>query len=258
MEIEKKDITQIKLTELDALDPITIYIEDIEPGRGKLTFECYGKTWTGFWGGTGCDTLIEFLLSCNDDYIANRVWDHANEQEILDYTKLTELVRAEVISNRRLGFIEKGFAREAYDISCWEDCCPKHSYDEWSAPMFIDGDDFKEFIEYGLNEIHIPTCNSHDYNYLLRIIAAIRAAFVKLQEPEIPIVQKRCSRCGESKNPDEFHVRTKSKDGFNAACKSCISNYDEERDTAPHRIERRIKKVAIKNKCSAWVSTPLI
>ncbi len=35
-------------------------------------------------------------------------------------------------------------------------------------------------------------------------------------------VTKRCSKCGETKPLDEFHVRTRSYDGVQAFCKPCM------------------------------------
>jgi len=183
MKIDKQNITKIKLTELKALDPVTVFIEDHEAGKGELTFKCYGKSWSYYWGGMGCNSVIEFFLSCNDDYIANCMWDHSKSQTEFDSDKLGLLVKAQIISYRRDNCIEKDFAREMFDVDSWEEYMPQHSYDDWHCPMFCDEDFFKEFGESCLNNIDIPRCASSDYKYLLRIVAAIREAFVTMKLP---------------------------------------------------------------------------
>lgn len=53
------------------LDPITVIMRDIEPGRGELIIAHYGYAWQAYWGATGHDTLREFLLRVSADYVAN-------------------------------------------------------------------------------------------------------------------------------------------------------------------------------------------
>lgn len=31
------------------LDPIRVTLDDIEPGRGRITVECYGRAWASYW-----------------------------------------------------------------------------------------------------------------------------------------------------------------------------------------------------------------
>jgi hypothetical protein len=55
------------------LDPITVIIQDVASGKGRLTVECFGSAWSGFWGATGCETLIEFITQANPGYIAGKM-----------------------------------------------------------------------------------------------------------------------------------------------------------------------------------------
>ncbi len=50
---------------------------------------------------------------------------------------------------------------------------------------------------------------------------------------------KKCTRCGEEKPFSEFQKRKASKDGLNAACKKCLSDYDKSRAMLPHRVKAR-------------------
>lgn len=53
------------------LDPITVIMRDIEPGRGELIVVHYGCAWSAHWGATGTGTLREFLRRVSADYVAN-------------------------------------------------------------------------------------------------------------------------------------------------------------------------------------------
>ncbi len=50
---------------------------------------------------------------------------------------------------------------------------------------------------------------------------------------------KICSRCGFEQELGQFQVRRASTDGYTAACKSCLSEYDRSRASQPHRVEAR-------------------
>ena len=43
MKINITTVTKIHLTDLDRLDPVGVILEDLEPRKGKLTIDCYGK-----------------------------------------------------------------------------------------------------------------------------------------------------------------------------------------------------------------------
>jgi len=52
---------------------------------------------------------------------------------------------------------------------------------------------------------------------------------------------KTCSRCKTEKELSEYQVRTASRDGFTASCKSCLSEYDKKRAKLPHRVQARLE-----------------
>lgn len=55
------------------LDPVTVVLQDVGPGCGRLVIECYGSAWSGYWGAMGDRPLLEFLVSCHHEYIAGRM-----------------------------------------------------------------------------------------------------------------------------------------------------------------------------------------
>ena len=50
---------------------------------------------------------------------------------------------------------------------------------------------------------------------------------------------KICSRCHQQKEERNFQIRTSSRDGLTAACRTCLAEYDKERAGLPHRVSAR-------------------
>ncbi|WP_100913571.1 hypothetical protein [Pseudoalteromonas spongiae] len=181
MEIEQSKVTKLKLTKVENLDPITVFIEDIEAGKGKITIECWGKSWSAYWGGMGGRNITEFWQSSSSvDYLANCLWDHANPKTELDFDQVTKNVREKVLELRRENLVDSFFAREIYDIDQWQEFGPQHTYDDWSCPSHLDKDDFERLNLPDHSEI--PEKLTSDYNYLTRIVSAVRDAFNQLSQ----------------------------------------------------------------------------
>ena len=180
MIIEQTNVTKLKLTDLDRLDPITVFVEDYEAGKGKITFECFGKSWSYYWGGMSGRNLAEFFLSCNTSYLVNCLWDHSQPTTELDYDGLQSTIRNYVVESRREHMIDSHTARTLYDIEDWELYAPQHTYDTWTCPDLVDSDEFESM--YFLHEQDIPEKSTGDYSYLARIVEAITAAFSQLSQ----------------------------------------------------------------------------
>lgn len=71
MKVAKTNITQLVITEAEALDPVRVMIENMRPGAGSITITCFGKSWTSYWGSMGDGTVEEFFIGCNDSYLVN-------------------------------------------------------------------------------------------------------------------------------------------------------------------------------------------
>lgn len=70
LRITKSVVTKILIEGADRLDPITVFLEDIKDGVGKITVSCFGRSWTAGWSamGKGC-TVSEFFCDANSQYI---------------------------------------------------------------------------------------------------------------------------------------------------------------------------------------------
>lgn len=54
------------------LDPITVMIQDIAPGQGRITITCYDQSWTSSWGAMGADrTVRRFFIAVDSGYLVS-------------------------------------------------------------------------------------------------------------------------------------------------------------------------------------------
>lgn len=54
------------------LDPITVMIQDIAPGQGRITITCYDQSWTASWGAMGTvRTVRKFVRDMCAEYIVD-------------------------------------------------------------------------------------------------------------------------------------------------------------------------------------------
>ena len=73
MKVEQSSVTKLFITKSKVLDPITVFLEDFEEGKGAITIVCYGQAWNAYWGAMGGRTIVEFVCAFDEDYIANRL-----------------------------------------------------------------------------------------------------------------------------------------------------------------------------------------
>lgn len=70
MKVATTQVTKLYLTELVNLDPVTVFLEDHEPGRGSITIRCHANSWAASWGAMGQDRKVaQFVRSCGADYL---------------------------------------------------------------------------------------------------------------------------------------------------------------------------------------------
>ncbi|MDR6397967.1 hypothetical protein ACTOWA_00315 [Herbaspirillum seropedicae] len=70
MEITKSNLVKLTITGAPALDPIGVFLEDIEPGKGKVVIECAGDSWTAYWSAMGKQkTVAQFISATSADYL---------------------------------------------------------------------------------------------------------------------------------------------------------------------------------------------
>lgn len=167
MKAELSTVRKLNLTDLmgepHKLDPVTVILEDFEPGKGKIIIECYGESWSAFWGSMG-RTIAEFFCRCDEHYLANKLSGISGD--IPDYDALSGTARKEVCRLRRDEDIAKSDARDLFDdAGRFSDAESVHDLDG-SAMQEIFGDEWWHAI---------PTKPNPAYEYLCRVIKAVQA-----------------------------------------------------------------------------------
>jgi len=139
MRVETTTITKKVLRNINRLDPVTMYLEDLAPGQGKLTIDCFGKVWTAFWGGMGNENIAKFINSADIDYLAGKLFN--GEKYVIDYDEISRKIGNEV---------------ERETLVYYED-----------KVVNIYGADWR---------MDLPTTINPKYEYLCRIITAVKEA----------------------------------------------------------------------------------
>lgn len=176
MKIEEKVITKINITEVEGLDPIGVVLEDLGPRQGKIAIDCYGQSWTAYWGGMGPNSIAEFFCSCDEHYLAKKL------SSIADWVYDIDAIRKQA---------------EQEGIECYRDD-PWNDY-EFMAQMY--GNDMQSW------HFDLPTKSNPDYQYLCKIINAVKAALKNARKTKAACQHKfyyfgdqkkrRCVSCNE-------------------------------------------------------------
>lgn len=55
-------------------DPMNIFLQDFEPGQGRVVVECVGDAWAAYFNAMGKDRkIIDFLAELGEDYLAQKL-----------------------------------------------------------------------------------------------------------------------------------------------------------------------------------------
>lgn len=73
MTAKKSSVIKIEITEAKRLDPIRVYIEDYEPGKGRITISCYDAAWVGYWGAMSGQSISAFFINADAGYLAGNL-----------------------------------------------------------------------------------------------------------------------------------------------------------------------------------------
>lgn len=174
MKIKTSAVTKLKLSDLKGLDPVTVFAEDLGPNQGKILIECYGQSWSAYWGGMGCKSVAQFFCSCSADYLAERFG--FRNAYATDFENLQDNLKKHVIQLRKTQETSKHQARHYWDdITTLVDQHSLESNDDLLHTII--GDEWW----HGIPE---HCTNEHEYNYLCRIINAVQHALKTTSETQ--------------------------------------------------------------------------
>lgn len=164
------------------LDPIRVTLDDIEPGRGRINIECYGRAWASYWGAMGDQGIAKFFASCDNHYlIGNLAPDlHASRYSA---EALVALAR-KTIRGRRKGTAAFRFEYDPLTKAQAEElmgrvdelaCCETVN-DCWSKAELLE----QIFGPDGTMNAVQATEPNPEYGYLARICNAVREALKQI------------------------------------------------------------------------------
>ena len=75
MKVAPIDVDAIQISEMSGLDATAVFWCDYGQHRGSVTITCYpsGRAWTARFGGMPSDTIREFFLCADADYLVNKL-----------------------------------------------------------------------------------------------------------------------------------------------------------------------------------------
>lgn len=79
-------------------DPITVFFQDFELGKGRIVVECYGEAWSAYFGAMGGNTIRQFVQTAGPDYLTNKLSRPKQSKTTEKYLhRLVEAIKADLI-----------------------------------------------------------------------------------------------------------------------------------------------------------------
>jgi len=169
MKVETSTITKMLLSDLDRLDPVTVLIDNFEPGKGKITIECYGQCWSNYWGGMSGMTVQEFFQDCDLSYLTDKLAPELTSEVLADGPELVTAAKNQVkqlMDDGEIDQLEAVFYLAQIEQSL--------------AADGMKGNEQLLLELFGYEGIYnLPQKPNHEYEYLCRILEAIKVAFAE-------------------------------------------------------------------------------
>ncbi len=167
MKITESKVRKLLIEEVERLDPVTVYLEDFEPGQGKITIECFGQSWSSYWGAMRGHTVAQFFCSCDESYLSNCLAGNL-PSNTTDDEKAWEFIKWEIDKAKQNDQLDyRGSILAMNEIERFE------SADEWmqSGSELVQrlfGPDWRFTC--------LPMKANQDYVYLCRVIDTVKSA----------------------------------------------------------------------------------
>ncbi|EPX7615493.1 hypothetical protein QM091_15450 [Enterobacter roggenkampii] len=175
MKVEKSDVLAFTISDVERLDPVRVMIENYEPGKGRITITCFGKAWTSAWFAMGGDTVQEFIKRVSNEYLIGYFDPQLQSTVDDDNDANLEFVKGEIIKLRRQQEIDADDAREM-----WEEAEGAEDVKANCCDCRV-GEKLLELLGDDPWYAKWPAVPNHNYQYLERIIDAVRGGIVELE-----------------------------------------------------------------------------
>lgn len=168
MKIVTSTVQKVWIPGSDDLDPITVYLENYEPGKGKITIESWGRAWSSAWPAMSNRSVEQFFADAGTPYLAGYL-DTGIESEVMnpDMDELRASICREVFAYRRTKQFDRAMARDLYDRAQEVEMGPCYCTD-YELLSALYGDDW---YECSLNALKVP---NQKYIHLCKVIEAVK------------------------------------------------------------------------------------
>jgi hypothetical protein len=183
MNIEKSSIEKLRITEVDGLDPIDVFIDITSTTSGKVTINCYGKSWTAFWPSVGEKGIKSFFKRSDNEYLIGYLDASITRKTVnWDAYSATLIERAKslpshVLENSDIEVDDVISAIEELDHETLDiEYC--NYPDGFTSEYFFRDAGMGESVTNELlaDEINITFKDHHHYIYLSKIVDAVKLA----------------------------------------------------------------------------------
>lgn len=169
MLVTKSTVEKLTITGVPELDAVVAIMEDTGDGSGKVTITCFGVAWTHYWSHMGEGVkLADFFCNCSNAYLAMKL-STGIESTVTsqDEDELGRHLKSRIIEMRKSCDIGKDEAEELWELAIVTD------YQSHDNLYRILGEEWW---------YDLPKVPNADYEYLCRIIDAVKAALKQLGE----------------------------------------------------------------------------
>lgn len=120
MTITKSTVEKLTISGVQHLDPINVFFEDYDAGRGKVTIEVVGDAWSYFWGATARPTIKEFFAEAGTDYLVGKFSLGISSTVNDESSEALKLAAKEyILEQRRIGEMDSETARVKWEVAEW-------------------------------------------------------------------------------------------------------------------------------------------
>jgi len=139
MKVERSPARVLRISEVTGLDTITVLLEDVKPGHGRFVIECWGKSWSAYWGAMGSRSLKDFILQAPAEYVEDCLLNCDSSRNYL--FRIMQAVR-DALRQEAPPFVVRDFEKEAREDGLeWDDIERGMKAAIASAPPFDEPED---------------------------------------------------------------------------------------------------------------------
>ncbi|AWL12784.1 hypothetical protein HMF8227_02332 [Saliniradius amylolyticus] len=177
MKVERSTTLKLNISELERLDPITVFLEDLGPNKGRITIRCFDQTWSANWNAMGAASVAHFFVRCDENYLCNSL-SSIPARITADDDLVRRAIKQEIQRQREADLLDNDTAeRMCAQVDEMTMECPNEAL-------------LREVFDYDWR-YQLPEKDNPEYMYLCRIINAVQYALKVSVLSEEPVKEVR-------------------------------------------------------------------